>query len=143
MTEKHKLAQATKKKVAKRKVGRPTLYSKDLGNKICFRLADGESMNAICKDKEMPARYTVIRWSLDQDHEFSDKYAIARKIQAELLADEIFDISDDVEEDVNRSRLKVDSRKWYLSRIVPRFKDKQDENHAGITVVLSGIDAEV
>ena len=121
----------------KRKVGRPTLYTPELGDEICFRLAEGESLNAICKDKEMPARFTVIRWALDVDHEFSDKYDQARKVQAELLGDELFDIADDDSADVNRSRLMVDTRKWYLSRIVPRFKDKQEIETQGITINLS------
>ena len=118
------------------KVGRPTIYTEDLGNLICQRLAEGESLNRICQDDNLPWRSTVIRWALDEDHEFCDKYARARQIQSECLADDIFDIADG-DGDVQRDRLKVDARKWYLYSVVPRFKPKQEIDHAGgVTVVL-------
>ena len=38
----------------KRKIGRPSLYTEALAAKICRRLAEGESLRAICADKAMP-----------------------------------------------------------------------------------------
>lgn len=130
---------------AKKKTGRgrPTDYTPELGDEICRRLSEGESLNRICRDESMPARSTVITWALGQiedANEFPDKYALARQIQSELLADEIHDIADDGSRDViedgdktvinhehiQRSKLRVDTRKWYLSSVVPRFKPKQD-----------------
>lgn len=124
------------------------MYTTSVGDKICLMLAEGRSLNAICKDEDMPARSSVMKWALDLDHEFSCKYTKAREIQAECMADDIMDIADNGSNDymereegeviyngdhIQRSRLRVDSRKWYLSRIVPRFKDKQevDNNISG------------
>jgi len=119
--------------------GRPTVFTEELGTAICKRLAGGESLRAICKDDGMPNKSSIFEWILDGKHkEFADQYAKAREVQAELLADEIFDIADDSQNDwmerqtengnytvlnaeaIGRSRLRVDSRKWYLSKVLPK-----------------------
>lgn len=141
------------KKTTKKKMGRPTKYNKTLGNKICERLASGESMRSICRDEEFPHKVTVMRWLLSESDtykEFRTQYALARQIQYEFMADEILDIADDGKNDymertdeegettgyqingefVQRSRLRVDTRKWFMSKVLPKFKDKPDQNDA-------------
>ncbi len=59
--------------------GRPSIYSNDLADLICERLACGESLRKICDDKNLPDRSTVIRW-LARDPDFATKYARAREI---------------------------------------------------------------
>lgn len=139
--------------------GRPTIYTPELGDKICKRLAEGDSLNKISKDPDMPDRSTMIAWALSQvkdAEEFTHKYALARQIQQEALADEIHDIADDSSRDkidddgkvtidyehIQRSKLRVDTRKWYLSAIVPRFKPKSETTH-GLTDELSKLLAEI
>ncbi len=88
----------TKKKPTpkKRKVGRPSLYTDKLAARICRRLAEGESLRAICADKAMPAISTVMGWLFDGNHDgFSEQYARAREAQAEVRTDESVDIADD------------------------------------------------
>lgn len=130
--------------------GRPTAYNQEIATEICARIAEGESLRSICKDAEMPAISSVMLWLVDGNHEsFSEQYATARRLQAEALADEIFDIADDGVNDwmerndqsgeaykfngeaVARSRLRVDTRKWYLSKVLPKFADKQQIEHSG------------
>lgn len=139
------------------KVGRPSKYNKKLAQQICSRIANGQTLTSICKDKKYPARGTVMRWLFEESvfrDEFRDLYARARESMAEVLADEIIDISDDdsedyifIEEDtkegksakrvqnhefVQRSRLKVDARKWYASKAAPRkYGDKTHLEHSG------------
>ena|SRR3990167_6498412 len=133
------------------KIGRPTKYTKELGNLICERLSNGESLRNICLDKKMPDASTVHRWVLSGDFEdFYKQYARAREIQAENMFDEILDISDDGTNDymaitkgdvtynvedrevTNRSKLRVDTRKWYLSKVLPKkFGDKLDLTSGG------------
>ena len=72
-----------------RKRGRPTKYTPELTNRICERLAGGESLRAVCRDETMPDRATVLRWLGDDKAEFRDQYARAREAQAEVIADEI------------------------------------------------------
>lgn len=131
--------------------GRPTTYTDDLANDICSRIASGESLRSICRDDAMPAMSSVMLWLVDGKHPmFSEQYTKARQIQAESLADELFDIADDGSNDwmakhgkddepgyvlngehVQRSRLRVDTRKWYLSKVLPRFADKQQLERSG------------
>ena len=137
---------AKKKRTAKRKPGRPTKYSDKLAATICTRLAEGESLRAICSDDAMPNKGTVMRWLFepvddgDPKIEFRAQYDRARQAQAELMADEIIDIADDTSGDVtthedggktvnhdhiSRSRLRVDSRKWKASKLLPKvYGDK-------------------
>lgn len=109
-------------------MARPTTYTQELATQICARIAEGESVRSIVRDKEMPSSSSIFRWLLDEDKkEFWEQYEKARNIQAELMFEELLDIADDEEKDVMRSRLRVDTRKWYLSKVLPKkFGDKLD-----------------
>lgn len=127
-------------------MARPTKYSTALADRICARIAAGESLIRICRDEDMPGRSTVMAWLL-QDKEFSDKYARARDLQAEVLADEIIEIADDGMNDVvvgedgkertdheaiARSKLRVDARKWYASKVAPKkYGDRLQQEITG------------
>jgi hypothetical protein len=126
-------------------MGRPTDYSQPLADSICERIADGESLRAVCSSDGMPHRSTVFRW-LAAHEDFRDQYARAREDQADTLADEIVSIADEVcttvradkhagvkadDEDgdaevvfdsaaVARNRLRVDARKWVASKLKPK-----------------------
>lgn len=119
--------------------GRKTEFSQIVADAICERLADGESLRAICQDDSTPAKATVFKW-LGQNPQFADQYARARESQADALVDEILEIADDASNDwmarnvkegqapgydlngehVQRSRLRVDSRKWFASKVAPK-----------------------
>lgn len=129
--------------------GRPTLYSQELATIILAKVMAGESLRSICRDEEMPSRSTVHLW-LAKSKAFSDQYARACEIRAEELFDEMFEIADDAtndymlqaskdagdedgvslkagfnSENVQRSRLRIDTRKWALARMNPKkYGDK-------------------
>jgi hypothetical protein len=122
------------------KKGRPSAYTEILGKQIAMRLASGETLKAVCFDEGMPPESTIRGWALDPEHPFSALYERARAIGYHTLADEIILISDDASNDwelrrkengetytalnsdaVARSRLKVDSRKWMLSKMLPKI----------------------
>lgn len=132
-------------------MGRPSDYTPGVANIICGRLAEGESLRAICETEELPDKSTVFRW-LSAHQDFRDQYARAREIQAETLVDEILEISDDARNDwmerngdegeavgwrlnaehVQRSRLRVDSRKWFASKVAPKkYGDRIQNEHSG------------
>ncbi len=131
---------ATSKKKDAEKAGRPSRYTDALAADLCGRLASGESLRAICRDEAFPAESTVRGWVVDDYNGFSAQYARARDIGLEVMADEILEISDDGSNDwmerfdkdgesngwklngeaVLRSRLRVDSRKWLLSKMAPK-----------------------
>ena len=103
-----------------------TTFSQDTADKVCERLANGESLRSICRDDAMPAASTVFKW-LSENAAFSEQYARAREALADVLADEIIFIADGKHggEDVNRDRLSVDARKWAASKLKPKvYGDK-------------------
>lgn len=71
---------------------------------------------------------------LDSDVLKKERYARAREIRADVIFQEIIEISDDSSQDeldtefgvkenkefVNRSRLKIEARKWVLSKMNPK-----------------------
>lgn len=113
----------------KRRLGRPTDYTKDMADKICEKISGGLSLRAICAEAGMPARGTVYRW-LIENADFQDQYTRAREKQADYFAEEIIEIADSAEADsaaVAKARLQVDARKWAASKIAPKkYGDKQE-----------------
>lgn len=134
------------------KPGRPTKYNHKLALKICERLSVGESLRSICRDPKMPVRQTIITWLLDEDKkEFLDQYNTARELGHSELFEQLLEIADDGTNDymereskdgstyevvnsevVQRSKLRVDTRKWYLSKLAPKiYGDKMDITSGG------------
>jgi hypothetical protein len=123
--------------------GRPSSYTQQIAERICLELADGCSLRSICAEEWAPETRTVLRW-LYANEEFRLQYARAREQQAEMMADELLDIADDGTNDwmerqkrdgsteivpdhehINRSRLRVDTRKWVASKLLAKkYGDK-------------------
>ncbi len=119
------------------KMGRPTLYSQELATKVCTELATGKSMRTVCKPDDMPDMSSVFRW-LAAYPDFCKQYTRAKEEAADALAEETLEIADSGENDwmasndpdnpgyrfngehIQRSKLRVDTRKWYLSKIKPK-----------------------
>lgn len=114
-----------------------TLYTKELGDKICQLIAQGQSLRAIAVLDDMPSKATILYWLVRGDRgeelyvAFSDQYARARAAQAEGFMDELLEIAD-IEEDVQRAKLKIDTRKWAMSKFVSKkYGDKITAEHIG------------
>jgi hypothetical protein len=109
------------------------VYTDALADEICDRLAEGEPLNAICRSPGMPDQRAVRKWARERT-DFGPRYARARSIGYELLADEVIVIGDSpcvgpngyVDNGaVQRARLMSDNRKWLLSKVLPRvYGDK-------------------
>lgn len=135
------------KGVPKRPRGRPTLYDPVLAMDVCARISAGESLRSICEPEDMPAESTVRLWNVDDVNGFSAHYARACRMRAERWAEEIIGIADDASRDtltsdegeeransewINRSRLRVDARKWIASKLLPKvYGDKVEVEHSG------------
>ena len=110
------------------KRGRPTVYTQQIADEICERLAEGESLKSICSGQHFPPFTTVREWVLDDREGFAVRYARAREHVYEQMAEEIVAISDDPcmfdgKPDnvlVQRARLMSDNRKWLLSKMLPK-----------------------
>jgi hypothetical protein len=71
-------------------------------------------------------------YDLIKDEDKLQRYARACDDRADLMADELLDIADEKTGDVNRDRLRVDSRKWLLAKLRPKkYGDKIEHEHSG------------
>ncbi len=120
-------------------VGRPSDYTKELADLICEKVADGQSFRKLTTDDSMPCISTIFTW-LRTYPEFLHQYEIAKDQQADLMAEDIIEIADDGRNDwmeinddegaitgfrvngenIQRSRLRVDARKWTASKLKPK-----------------------
>lgn len=90
-------------------------------------LADGKSLNQICKMEGMPNRATVQRWQLD-DADFDAAVTRARSIGFEILGDLTVDEAVNCD-DPAKGRLAFDARRWYLGKLSNAFSDKKTVDH--------------
>ena len=130
--------------------GRPTIYSDELADEICSRIAGGESLNSICKEDDKPHISTVLLWVVNGKHEgFFDKYRIAREAQGlwdgDKIRDVVFDMltEDGVEPQV--AKVAIDAFKWTaernMSRVYgPKARDAQRET---VEVESDGFDEQM
>lgn len=116
---------------------KPTFkFDQEVFDVILTRLRDGESLREICATPGMPPRIDVWLWR--DDPKVEAQYAKAKLAGCEAIADDILHMSKTpregkttttgprgVEEKtgdmVDRDRLAVDTRKWYLSKIAPKL----------------------
>lgn len=136
--------QPAKQVAPKRPAHRPSSYTPEMAARICDLIASGQSLRTACKPSDMPDPSTVLRWR-EQNPDFHRQYAQACTERAWGLVEDALDIADDAAHDfvpdgeggqrfnseaVQRSRLRVDTRKWFASKLAPReFADKLDVNH--------------
>ena len=103
----------------------------------------------------MPGESAVRFWVLDDLNGFAAKYARARAVGYERMAEEIVAIADTpmigtksvskatgleiTEGDmIEHRRLQVDTRKWMLAKMLPKvYGDKQQIEHSGAVDIAS------
>lgn len=121
---------------------------------ICARIAGGENLIEICKTKGYPAPYEVLHWYLYPDESirpgFVEAFNVAQRVGWELMAHQLVEIADDDKpvyvmrtvrgkrvkvldtEKGSRDRLKIDVRKFVLSKRIPEtFGDSIKVEHSG------------
>ncbi len=116
------------------KTGRPSLYSEELTDRICNRIADGDSLRKICEADDMPDRETVSRWLANEDHRaFAAKYARAREAQADLMDEEILEVARASKPETAASdRVKVLAFQWRASKLKPKvYGDRIQQEVSG------------
>lgn len=100
-----------------------------MADDICNKIADGQSLRAICKDEEYPDRSTVFRWLADPANtEFRDQYALAREASADADADDIGHYAREAAEgriEPAAARAAIDGLKWSAGKRKPKvYGDK-------------------
>ena len=73
---------------------RPTIFTQELADELCRRLADGTPLRRILRDPAMPSRDTIQRWRREQP-DFADSYGAARQDLLEALAEDALDRASD------------------------------------------------
>lgn len=131
-------------KASKPKAGRPTIYSDELAVEICERIASGRSLRNVCLDKDMPAMSTVMDW-LNKDDGFSEQYRRACEDRETTHFEEMLTIADEVlaeTAEVAKAKLRIDTRKWVLSRMNPKKygdKQKDEDDNSKAVDLLAGL----
>lgn len=114
-------------------------YTQEAADEVIERMCGGESLTQICKSPHLPGVSTVFYWSNNHE-EFRERYVKARETLAEYWAYQVIDISDGEFKDVpllnaklaNRDRLRVDTRKFLLSKIIPKvYGERITQEHVG------------
>jgi hypothetical protein len=129
----------------KRPPGRPSSFTQALADEICERIAEGETLRQICRDPRMPHWTTVYDWKAN-DKAFSLRFAHARELGFDAIAQECFAIADDTDNDtlfgengerantewISRSKLRIETRLKLLAKWDPkRYGERVDVNHGG------------
>lgn len=127
------------------KRGAPSKKTPELCKAICDGIAEGKSSRKMCQELGI-AQNTFWTW-LQSDTDLQEQYARAKDLCADYYAEQIPEIADDsvndwqIREDgtryvdneaVQRSRLRIDARKWYASKVAPKkYGDKIENVHSG------------
>jgi hypothetical protein len=134
-TERKAKRQAPPAKIVERRpIGRPPIpYDPELAEQICIELAASEKgIRALCDEVEgFPSISTVMKWLATQDS-FQQMYTRAKQLQADLMGEDILDIADNEALQPHARRIKVDARRWVMSKLNPRkYGDKLDVTSGG------------
>lgn len=133
-------------------VGRPAaIFDQELADMICTMTSASNNslitiLKEISKERDTVAITTVYKW-LRENEEFAKDYARSKDDQADYLVEELLEIADDSSldiaftedgkpfidrEHINRSRLRVDTRKWIVSKLKPKkYGDKVTQELTG------------
>jgi hypothetical protein len=97
---------------------------------ILKAMESGLSARKACEASKVPLR-TFLDW-VNADDALGVQYARARELGLEKMAEDILDIADDRIGDPQRDRLRVDARRWLLSKMLPKkYGDKLDVTSEG------------
>lgn len=125
-----------------------------LFKKVIKAIEKGASLRAALRDKPAPTSSTFAEW-LDKDDNLAKRYARATLIRADLIFEDILSIADENYRDtyvddngiertdhdvVQRSKLRIDARKWYLSKMHPtKYGDKLDVTSGNKAITVPAV----
>lgn len=114
--------------------GREAFYKREeIIEEVLARMAEGESLNSICRDPRMPSRGLLYLWKA-QDPSFADSFASAQESQSHALLDDCIHIADNIQLSgnatadagpINVAKLRIDSRLRIIAKANPgRYGDR-------------------
>jgi hypothetical protein len=100
------------------------VYTPEIAAEVCRRISLGETLTDVCKSLGFDVA-TVRDWCVSDRDGFAQAYARARGLQVEAWSDQLLTIADDDRLEPNDRRVRLDTRKWLMSKINPaRYSDK-------------------
>lgn len=139
MTAKKASKSAYERNNPPKKKARPPAFTEEIAEEILDRISTGESLRSICRSEHIPHESTVRKWVRDDEWgDFTARFNRARDLGMDAVADELLEIADDGRNDwmersgesgsgwavngehIQRSRLRVDTRKFLLAKIAPK-----------------------
>lgn len=121
-------------------------FTQEVADEILRRLAEGETLTAICRDEGMPTRRTVTNWR-HANPEFGAAYDEAVLAGCYVLLDQTLEIADDARNDfmasqkgevmvdhenIQRSKLRIWARHELVKKKRPDvFSEKVALQHSG------------
>lgn len=134
--------------------GRPTLYTPELAQLICDKIAtQRHGLKKICDMyDELPDHETVKGWKLRYP-EFLTRYLQAKKDQINVMMDEIDETIDEnllyYTDDKGNRRIdspsatialaKANNRKWFASKLAPKYYGTNTDDTVGADDTLTKI----
>ena len=120
------------------KVGRPSIYTQELADKICEQIALGNSIRKVCESDDMPGLSSIFKW-IRENKEFAQQYARATGERTEAQHEDLLELGDEAIKHAYKAdpkaagavvqavKLKADNLKWSMSKMVPKkYGDKLD-----------------
>lgn len=144
-------------------MSRKDTYTQQIADEICERIAQGEPLRQICRDEHMPGWVTVYEWLKKYD-DFAERFARARDLGYDAIAEETLDIADEGTNDwmeklgadgqpvgwqlngehVQRSKLRIETRLKLLAKWSPKkYGDKQQVEMSGQLATSSMTEDEI
>jgi hypothetical protein len=100
--------------------GQKSTYDRAWAERLCERIADGETLSAITGDPDMPSMKQVYNW-LKRHEEFLDMYLAARKEQRIWLELQIHMVADEVTpETLGECKAEVAWLEGRIGRLTPK-----------------------
>jgi hypothetical protein len=133
MPRKKKVTDSPEIAAEPKNVGRPTIYTKDIGNLIFEAMSDGSDLVSVCKLPGMPHRTTVYVW-MKKYPEFKDMIGMGRGGLADFMASKIHEIAQTAKpENSSADSIKLQAYKWLTSKISPKvYGDKVQTEVSGV-----------
>jgi hypothetical protein len=128
--------------MASKPTGRPTKYTEELVHEICTRVANGTPLREICREDGKPAWSTFYDW-LNKDKDLSARFAQARELGTDAIAEDtlaIIDAKPERVEDERSSRVDAGYVQWQKNRVELRLKllSKWNPRKYGDRHILAG-----
>lgn len=127
--------------------GRPTGYNTEIARLICEAVKASQTglRRTLEDDPALPELRTVQRW-LEIYPDFAHDYSRAKADHLKAMSEDIIDISDDESIDPADKRIRIETRRWLLSKLIPKtYGDKLDLTSGGEAIATPShqIDARV